>query len=190
MSIAVKVSVEITGTDLEVIARGAGDLTPFHKKVNVLMLQRAQRRLASKTVRSEVRSGNLVRSLAIGGPKNINRLGRNFGEIGSALEYARKVNDGGRIFPKNAKALAVPVTQRTKRSRLWPRDVDPGRQRLQLIPREGKPPLLVDPDDDTLVWVLMRSVDWGPGYKYLRFDEQDKKDIAQMFFKHLGLSPN
>lgn len=187
MAVAVKVELEISGDDLRLVADAEADLTDFHRKVNVLMLRNASQRLASQ-IKGDVRTGNLLRSLAIGGPENVNELGRNFGAIGSALDYAQKVNDGGRIEAASGKRLAVPVTEFLKRNpELWPSTVDPGRQLLQLIPREGKPPLLINPDNEDMVWVLLASVDWGEGYHYLEWKPEDLEEVEEIFYKHLGL---
>ena len=56
----------------------------------------------------------------------------------SAGRYARILNDGGVIVPKTAKALAVPISDEAKKYES-PRDMDG----LEMIPRKGRPPLLV-----------------------------------------------
>ena len=186
MPITVKITIDTSGVDLSALSDAERDFTDFHKKVNALVLQRGLQRLNAKATRSPIRTGRLTSSLLPGGRDQINRVGQSFGEVGSSVEYARKVQEGGRIFPRDAKALAVPVTERTKRSLLSPRDVDPGRKRLEFVPRKGKPPLLID-IENKLMWVLLPSVDWGPGYEYLGFDEKDLRDVEEIFFKHIGL---
>ena len=186
MGFVARVELDVSGLDPTLVAERAGDMTDFHRNVNVLLLQRASQRLASR-VKGDIRTGNLLRSLAIGGTNNINELGQNFGEVGSALEYAAKVNEGGMIYPSQTKALAVPVGDKAKRYGLWPRDVDPNRELLQLIPRKGKPPLLINPQDDGEAWVLMPAVNWGQGYHYLEFRSEDIADIQELFYEHLEM---
>jgi hypothetical protein len=78
-----------------------------------------------------------------------------------AYAYARIQQDGGTIVPKNAKALAVPVSDEA-RKHTSPRDMEG----LTLIPRDGKPPLLVRQlqargarrEQWQIHWVLVPSV--------------------------------
>lgn len=82
-----------------------------------------------------------------------------------AAAYARILNDGGTIYPKNARALAVPVSDEAKRFSS-PRDMD----NLTMIPRKGKPPLLVEKlsargrrrANWIIHWVLVGSVTIAP----------------------------
>ncbi|MFB3893222.1 MAG: hypothetical protein ACE15C_14495 [Phycisphaerae bacterium] len=55
-----------------------------------------------------------------------------------ASAYARQLNDGGPIYPRNARALAVPVSAEARRH-TSPRDMAD----LVMLKRKGKPPLLV-----------------------------------------------
>ena len=188
MAVSLKISLEVVGADLERIAARERDFTPFHRNTNVLMLSRMSQRLAAR-ITGDIRTGNLLRSLAIGGPNNIEDVGRNYGEIGSSLEYARQVDEGGPIRPvPPGRALAVPVTERTKRSKLWPRDVDPERKLLVFIPRKGKAPMLVHPDEgEDLAWVLVAGT-FFEGHHFALFTERDEKDVYQMFWRHLRMS--
>ena len=71
--------------------------------------------------------------------------------------------------------------------KLWPRDVDPGRKLLVFIPRKGKPPMLVHPDEgEDLAWVLV-SETYFEGHHVARFEERDVEDIQGMFWRHVGL---
>lgn len=78
-----------------------------------------------------------------------------------ASGYARIQNDGGRIVPRTAKALAIPISAEAKQYSS-PRDM----QGLTLIPRPGRPPLLVRQlaargarkANWELHWVLVASV--------------------------------
>ena len=72
-----------------------------------------------------------------------------------AGRYAAILNDGGTIRPRNAKALAVPLTDEA-RQRTSPRDMD-----LVMIRPKGTPPLLVQlmgDGDFTAHWILLASV--------------------------------
>jgi phage gpG-like protein len=60
--------------------------------------------------------------------------------VGTNLPYGRYLEYGARIRPKKAKALAVPLTKAAKRHSS-PRDFP---KELQLIPRKGRAPLLVE----------------------------------------------
>lgn len=54
--------------------------------------------------------------------------------IGTPLPYAEIQHDGGTIFPKTGKALAIPERQSLIAKKLWPRDIDPDRKVLKFIP--------------------------------------------------------
>jgi hypothetical protein len=77
-----------------------------------------------------------------------------------AARYATQLNIGGIIRPKSGKALAIPISPEAKRY-TSPRDMP----NLTLIPRKGKPPLLVEQlskrgkqSGFTLHWVLVPFV--------------------------------
>ena len=79
-----------------------------------------------------------------------------------AARHAAIHNFGGTIRPKNAKALAIPVSKEAKRYSS-PRDM----AGLQMIPRAGRPPLLVRvvtkgkknvKEVFQIHWVLVKSV--------------------------------
>ena len=81
-----------------------------------------------------------------------------------AAAYAGIQNEGGTIVPKRARALAVPISDEAKQY-TSPRDM----QGLELIPRKGKPPLLVRQltkrgsiKGFELHWVLVKSVTLEP----------------------------
>ena len=81
-----------------------------------------------------------------------------------AAAYAGILEAGGTIVPRNAKALAIPISDEAKKYSS-PRDM-PG---LELIPRKGKPPLLVRMLSSRgnirgfeLHWVLVKSVTIEP----------------------------
>jgi len=78
-----------------------------------------------------------------------------------AARYAAILERGGVIRPKTARALAVPVSDEARRH-TSPRDMDG----LTLIPRQGKPSLLVEKLSSRggrraqwrIHWVLLKSV--------------------------------
>ncbi len=75
-----------------------------------------------------------------------------------AHAYGRVQAKGGTIFPKNARALAIPISKEAKRHSS-PREMED----LDLIPRPGRPPLLVRQIKGgrarlEVHWVLVRSV--------------------------------
>ena len=86
-----------------------------------------------------------------------------------AAEYAGILERGGTIVPKPAGALAVPISAEAKAISalgLGPRDMAD----LTLIPRQGRPPLLVRKlgggDAFELHWVLVQSVTI-PAFRWL-----------------------
>jgi len=82
-----------------------------------------------------------------------------------AAAYASIHETGGTIVPRSAKALAVPISEEAKQC-TSPRDMDG----LDLIPRKGRPPLLVRQlaakgrrrSQFQLHWVLVPSVTIRP----------------------------
>lgn len=95
------------------------------------------------------------------------------GRVGSSLVYARLHELGGKIVPKAAGALAIPVHPDAKRAS-GPRDFG---GELGLIKRPGRPPLLIrardvgkgkrNRDVFDIMYVLMKSVRI-PARPYLR----------------------
>ncbi|MHC4406547.1 MAG: hypothetical protein ACYTG0_43535 [Planctomycetota bacterium] len=63
------------------------------------------------------------------------------GDVGTKLQYGLALELGATIRPKKAKALAVPVSKEAKRHGFGPRSFP---KELTMVPREGKPPLLVE----------------------------------------------
>jgi len=113
-----------------------------------------------------VNTGHLLRSIQIDGSKI--KTANPFVRIGTNVTYAPIHEFGGRILPKNAKALAVPIGiegRRASRQAGWRSDKNSaGRIRsldLSFIPRKGKAPLLAETHSDgsmTPLFVLMKSV--------------------------------
>lgn len=162
------------------------DLSDFHLVAMTFMTQRVKERLAAK-LKGGHHTNRLGRSWTIGAPDNVFRHGRDFAEAGSALPYARKVNEGGTIRPREMENLAIPLTDKLRRmDDNWPRDIDPGRDILEFIPLEGKHTgLLINPDDPDMRWLLTPEVDWGEGYGYAEFREDDRREILLMLSDHV-----
>jgi len=85
-----------------------------------------------------------------------------------AAGYAAILNSGGVIVPRNAKALAIPVSDEAKRHES-PRDM----ANLVMVPRKDSPPLLVrkltrrgDMTGMQVHWVLVASVTI-PAFRWL-----------------------
>lgn len=101
-----------------------------------------------------------------------------------AAAYANILEHGGTIYPKNAKALAVPVSDKAKRYSS-PRDMD----NLSLIPRKGKPALLVEKLSSRgrrrahwiIHWVLVGSVTIAPRRWLSRGAEAAKDTMSGAF---------
>lgn len=113
-------------------------------QVGVLGASSAVRRLSTVLSQEEdaVRTGRLGASLTVAtrgrsGPDTIFELSDDSVAVGTNLRYAAQVQFGGRIEPATGKALAIPLNKRLKRSRLWPRDLDPGRELLDFVPISG-----------------------------------------------------
>jgi len=97
-----------------------------------------------------------------------------------AAKYAGILERGGTIVPKNARALAIPVSEEAKQYSS-PRDMPD----LTLIPRKGKPPLLVrelmrrgDVRGFELHWVLVSSVTIESRHWLTKGAEAATPDIA------------
>ena len=113
------------------------------------------------------------------------------GEKKAALQ-AWKLEHGGDIFPKNAKLLAVPISDEAKRH-TSPRDMEG----LDLIPRKGKPPLLVrqltrrgNLRGFELHWVLVPRVHIEPRYWLSRGARHATGAMRDMFAARMGRFAN
>ena len=96
-----------------------------------------------------------------------------------AAAHARIQNTGGTILPKNAKALAIPISAEAKKY-TSPRAM----QGLDLIPRPGKPSLLVRQltkrgalKGFELHWVLVSSVTL-PGTRWLDRGAENARGVG------------
>ena len=138
-----------------------------------------------------IRTGRLTGSLLAHGPgqgtqDSVFEVSGFHAEVGTSVPYAAQVNLGGTIRPREAKALAIPLTDKLKRSGLWPRDLDPGREKLELIPlKTGDGAVLIDPTGELgfgtkPLFVLKRSVT-QEGKHFARWDEQARRDNEHAF---------
>ena len=123
------------------------------ESVGALGFNSAARRLEHVLKDDGLRSGLLAGSLNVDAPgggteHTIFELSDHSVTVGSNLPYAAQVNFGGTILPKNAKALAIPLADKLKRSGEGPRDIDPTREILRFQPYTGSKPnifgLLID----------------------------------------------
>lgn len=116
------------------------------EKTTVRLLQQVGSRALRKRLTGEdrnVRTGNLRRSIAADEPRRIGSTweGRfGYGQ-GASSRYARILEEGGTIVPKNAKVLAIPIlaglTAGGRARYSSPRDVEGG----FWVSRPGQPPL-------------------------------------------------
>ncbi len=106
-----------------------------------------------------------------------------------AAAYARILETGGTIKPKNGKALAIPVSDEAKRY-TSPRDM----QGLDLIPRKGKPPLLVRKlaargarrAQWVIHWVLVKSVTIRAYHWLTKGVKAEAPEMRNAFASRLG----
>ncbi len=115
-------------------------------------------------------------------------LDRQTGAIGvpantPAAKYAQILNDGGTIYPRNAKALAVPISEEARRHSS-PRDMPD----LTYIARKSGPPLLVrqltrrgNVRGFELHWVLLASVTI-PAFHWFEKAVEDNTDAITEAF--------
>lgn len=138
-----------------------------------------------------IRTGRLTGSLLVHGPgqgtdDSVFDVSDFRAEVGTNVPYAAQVNFGGAIRPRTAKALAIPLTDKLKRSGLWPRDIDPGRDKLQLIPcKSGDGAVLLDPTGElgygTKPLFALKSQVYQEGKHFARWDEQARRDNEHAF---------
>ncbi|MEK6676572.1 MAG: hypothetical protein AABZ47_13080 [Planctomycetota bacterium] len=148
MAFAVTTRIEIGG-DRDLFERVSNRLrkpSVLMQRIGILGMTRGVERLtqvlAQKPEGEAVRTGTLYNSIVSGikgrgGGNTIFDLSDHEVSVGSNVAYARQLQQGGRINPKNAKALAIPLPVKLKRSRLSPRDIDPFRTELRFIPNRG-----------------------------------------------------
>jgi hypothetical protein len=98
-----------------------------------------------------------------------------------AAPYAYKQEEGGPIYPKDAKALAIPLTEQA-RNVSGPRD--PSMGDLVLVKRPGKPPLLCQMIGDKKLqpqFVLVASVTLRATHWFSQGVEQFRSDMLATF---------
>jgi hypothetical protein len=178
------VEIEYTRDDMlpDMVSR-LSSVSHYLHTVNLQVLSTALLRLRAR-MKGEHRTNNLARSLQPGDPQNINEVGDTTAQIGSSRSYAAKVNDGGPIYPIG-KMLTIPLTDFLRNPLLednWPRDFDPARERLQIMPSDDGLPILFDPEDERLRWLLTPAVNWGEGYHYLEWDKENVADAVRLFY--------
>ena len=123
-----------------------GDLTDFHITVGALGMSGMRDRLVnSYSMRDDAyRTGRLSLSLLAempgqGGPDSHFEVTRVGGSVGSNVRYAAQQDVGGPITPVTAKLLAIPVPMALKKREVnWPRDIDPGRDKMRFVPSKSK----------------------------------------------------
>jgi len=86
-----------------------------------------------------VRTGALYSSIKAGadgkpGEDTIFEISDLQAVVGTNLPYAKQRQEGGPIFPRDAKALAIPIPIALKRAKKSPFDIDPSRTILQFVP--------------------------------------------------------
>lgn len=194
---AIRTSVEINGDPLREIrdSYGARGLAEFGQVVGSYMLSKMVDRLVTSYVDDGYRTGLLSNSLGIGHPQNIFELGRDGNGMavtaGSRVEYAAQQNFGGVIRPRNAKMLAIPLTDAVKRSLQSPKDMDPERNIFSVIPaRDGESALLVDTEGvlgfgTKPLFLLRRSVK-QEGKNFMRWDQEDMDVLPELFDSFIG----
>jgi len=158
---------------------------PLMKRIGVLFQSSANLRLTRVLRQDEgtIRTGRLMAAIPAGDP-NTGTPGK-FTEhtifdlsdvsvrIGVDLPYAAQVHFGGTIVPKDAKALAIPVVEALKRSKIGPLELDPDRSLLTFVPVKGGKPniigVLVD-EPQALVGRQRKrrgKTPYGPGILYV-----------------------
>jgi len=99
-------------------------------------------------------------------------------EVGTADVRGRLLQEGGKILPKRARALAVPIHKDAIGKR--PKDFAD----LQYVPRKGRAPLLVRESGKrnvrtTVMFILLRSVTIHP-HPYLFWTDEDETKLLTL----------
>ena len=201
---SIQTSVEVVGDDLLFIraSERLRDMRGFLTKVNVQLMGSAVKRLIDGySPENKIRSGFLAASMRVGSTgtggsgDTIFEVGDDYGEVGSAMPYAAQHHFGGTITPVSGKALAIPLPDSLKRAGLWPRDLDPGRDKLTFIPEDDGGNVrgyLVD-DEGTMefgkgpLFVLVAHVTQEPRPFLLVGDEDLDAIVTDLWPQHLGI---
>lgn len=182
MPLSVQIEYDGAQAELKAGERALADPRSFLHQSNLAILSEAVLRLRTR-MRGERRTNNLARSLQPGDPQNVDEVGTDEARLGTSIVYANKVNEGGTIYPLG-KALAIPLTDFLRNPLLednWPRDYDPGRERLSIMPTDDGRAILYDPEDERLRWLLVPSVEWGEGYHFLEWDEENIDTVTTLY---------
>ena len=156
MSFSVRTKVEVTG-DKHMLERASNALRNRGKvlmeRVIRLGLSAAEQRLRDQIAArpDNLSSGRLPASLRPGKEGNIFDVTDYFASAGSNVVYAAQRHFGGRIVPKNAKALAIPLIERLRKDGISPLEIDPNRELFDFVPGSGAKGVigyLVNPEDD------------------------------------------
>lgn len=215
MALTLNIDVRIEG-DRDVLKRIPERLRnprPLMRKIGVLGMSSAVGRLPDvlKQGGDVARTGRLAKSIRVGaagndGPDTIFELSEARVEVGTNLEYAAQVQFGGIIEPREARALAIPLTKRLKLAGLGPRGVDPTGELLRFQPYRGSKPdvfgLLID-DGKELTGRQRKKrgqTKYGPGplfalawrvrqeaRPFLFWDDEDQREIDRLYYEHVGL---
>lgn len=193
---AIEITVSVSGDRelLERVSRRLRNLRPLMKAIGEYTVGQAHLRL-DRVLRDDteaIRTGRLASSLTVF------ELDDRHVTVGSNVPYAAQVHHGGIIEPRETQALAIPLTEELKRSRLWPRDIDPGRELLRFQPYTGGKPnvfgLLID-DEAPLTGRQRKkrgTTRYGPGplfalaywvsqkpRPFLYFDDEDTQVLEE-----------
>ncbi len=150
MAVGLKLSLSITGDKdvFERLPKALRNPRPFLEEVGRLGRTSAVNRLPSvlKQDGDAVRTGLLAGSIqgsGKGAAYTIFNLSDLKVEFGTNLRYAAQVQNGGRIDPKNAKALAIPLTRQLKIAQLSPSELPQATQdELVFLPTSKRPNII------------------------------------------------
>lgn len=162
------------------------NLKPFNRNVGEFAVERARLR-AKQRLKT---TGPLVQSLTV---FEVTDRGVTYG---SNLPYAAIQHHGGTVRPTTVKLLAIPLDPKVKRGGLWPRDIDPTRELLSLVPvfggRSGNTRFLLIDEEGLFgaagkpLFALVTHV-VIPGTRYAELTQQDIRVITQDLWRtHLA----
>lgn len=166
------------------------DARPLLRRTAIHGMNRGTERLTQvlKQSNAGIRSGRLMASITAGvagqgGGDTIFEVNESYAEAGSNLPYAKKVQEGGFIYPKNKKSLAIPLRDNLRRDQVWPREFAPD----ALVFRHyfGRKPnvfgLLLEKETGEPYYALAYWVNLEPR-PYLYWDDEDRRVIAEELY--------
>ncbi|HEB79263.1 MAG TPA: hypothetical protein ENI79_02150 [Rhodospirillales bacterium] len=191
----------MSGDSFKRVAERQVDLRPLMRVVGVYMMSRGLQRLVAQVQPGQVRSPGLRQSLMVSGGgsggvagKTIFNVDAQGVTVGSRMRHAAIMQHGGTILPKSGKSLAIPKDDRLARDEIWPRDLDPGRDKLTFIPAKRKGGgvigFLVDKDGDmgfgegSVLYMLVRR-SRQRARPYLFFDAEDEQWVGDATVRYL-----